>query len=492
MVDSNSNNMELEIWADSFKEGEFILERIQHIFKGSKISYIHGFVPTLSIVSNKQTINFIVYGYYSSWKNIPSKISTLLDFGKPDGIIYDPKTDKIILSYEETSAVPTGNQSQQRLERVWYAAREKIPFVYLLGKYGMHKDGGIRTTSIWPSYLALNLTSQYEVPSLTLLYGSKTEPENYSIGNSISHLESLIKWFLEKHLNQDPKELELETLLKKIYHEMCKFITDQYEEISDKLPGSNLLTELSLHAYLTKKCMMSSIQLEYTDDFKWPLAFKHETYDKKSFDEFVKEIELLVEQKKAWHPMRGSTIRTEEITKIKSWSITQTKHKNDVEKKSKIIKETKIHVDDFPDHNSKKAISTTKKILTLIDSTEDFLNSFEKVFGKKIRKQVEPLLNIHIPTVLYVSSSIHANGRAFKGDPFTGQLTAFSRIFSIGFNAEKERNMITYYPNQLYSQFFNKKYQKLDNKGVKSIESNVDLIITRDGLTIDPKTWSLL
>ena len=75
--------------------------------------------------------------------------------------------------------MPTGNQSLQRLERVWYAADQNIPFVYLLGKYGLHKDGNIRTTSIWPSYLALKLSTQYSIPSLTLLYGSRQNPEDY-------------------------------------------------------------------------------------------------------------------------------------------------------------------------------------------------------------------------------------------------------------------------------------------------------------------------
>ena len=40
---------ELEIWADSFKEGEFILDLIQQSFPNSTKKYIHGFIPTLQI-----------------------------------------------------------------------------------------------------------------------------------------------------------------------------------------------------------------------------------------------------------------------------------------------------------------------------------------------------------------------------------------------------------------------------------------------------------
>ena len=182
--------LELEIWADSFKEGEFILELINESFSGNGINYEYGFVPTLVVDINSKKIKFIVYGYYKSWENvklkrfIPEKISELLEFGKPDGIIYDPKDDKIIFAYEETSATPTGNQPLQRAERVWYSAYKKIPFVYLIGKHGLHDDGGIRTLPIWVPYLGLKLSAQYEIPSLALLYGSKTEPENYSVGGA--------------------------------------------------------------------------------------------------------------------------------------------------------------------------------------------------------------------------------------------------------------------------------------------------------------------
>ena len=84
---------ELEVWADNFKEGEFLLDRIAEVFPKSTKAYIHGFVPTLQINKPKK-IKFVVYGYYSSWEKIPTKISDLIACGKPDGIIYDPKKDK--------------------------------------------------------------------------------------------------------------------------------------------------------------------------------------------------------------------------------------------------------------------------------------------------------------------------------------------------------------------------------------------------------------
>ncbi len=216
--------VELEIWADSFKEGEFILDRIKKAFPGQEIVYKHGFVPTLKITVASMTINFIVYGYYDSWEDTPTIISSQLEYGKPDGIIYDPIKEKIIFAYEETAAVPTGNQSIQRSERTWYAAYKKIPFVYLLGKFGMHIDQRNRKVNIWPAYLGLKLSTAYRIPSLTLLYGNENEPEDYDSGNSMSQLEKLIAWYLKDHINQNPKQSDLENILKNIYKEMCTFI----------------------------------------------------------------------------------------------------------------------------------------------------------------------------------------------------------------------------------------------------------------------------
>jgi len=244
---------EIEVWADSFKEGEFILEQIKETFQNGNIVYEHGFLPTLEILINSKNIKFIVYGYYSSWDDIPIKISNLLEFGKPDGIIYEPNIDKIILSYEETSAVPTGNQSQQRLERVWYSAKESIPFVYLLGKCGLHKDGNIRTTSIWPSYLALKLSSQYCVPSLTLLYGSEKQPENYNIGNSLENIQEILQYYLVKEITNKSDRNKLEKILVNIFKNMGSFIVTQYKEISEHLPAAQLLTKNELHVYLAKR-----------------------------------------------------------------------------------------------------------------------------------------------------------------------------------------------------------------------------------------------
>ena len=64
---------EIEIWADSFKEGEFILEQIHKVFGGNGISYEYGFLPSLTSSVNSQQIKFTAFGYYSAWADTPTK-----------------------------------------------------------------------------------------------------------------------------------------------------------------------------------------------------------------------------------------------------------------------------------------------------------------------------------------------------------------------------------------------------------------------------------
>jgi hypothetical protein len=327
---------------------------------------------------------------------------------------------------------------------------------------------------------------------LTLLYGSKTEPENYSIGNSIEYLRSIIEWYILEHLKLNPKQETLQKLLESVYKEMCIFIKQQHKQISEDLAGKTLLEDNRLPKYIINRVLQTTNGEQFSNEFKWSLASKRRHVKKESFDNFIKKIDKIIENGKAWWPIDGTTNRTEPYKKIKLWIDEQTSHKNKTELKTKTKKSTSIKLDQFPDQNGKKLITTTTSILTLIDSTYDFLDCIEKSFGVDSRKAVETIIDTKIPTVLYVTSSIHSSGRAFKGDPFTGQSTAYSRIFSIGLNNEKERNMVAYYPNQLYSQFFSKTLGKLENKGTRCIQSNFHVIIARDGVIIDPKNWSLV
>lgn len=236
-------NRQLEVWADSFKEGEWFLDGLATQFRGIvQKSYRYNFQPIYEFAgADNRGFMASVFGDYRGWEPLPGVIGQILDYGKPDIILYDRAADLVFFAVEETAAVPTGNQSLQRLERVHFAAAQRIPFIYLVSEYGLHIDGGVRRTSIWPSYLALKLSSQYQVPSLTLLYGDVTHPGDYLIGTGVADLISLSSLYISEWLGEDVEE-EKKRLLARIFLEMGNFILSQVAEISPQMPGQQLLT----------------------------------------------------------------------------------------------------------------------------------------------------------------------------------------------------------------------------------------------------------
>lgn len=246
----------LEVWSDSFKEGEWLFGHVlRPFYKEIRVDYLHGFQPSFKLVGkNGEVFNAIVYGDYKSWEPVPDQIKDQLEYGKPDVLLYDPKANRILLGIEETAAVPTGNQSLQRLERVWYAANAGIPFVYLVSEFGLHRDGHVRRSSIWPSYLALMLSSQYKTPSVTMLYGSHEKPEDYSVGRGVEMLGKLTHLVVQGWLGDNIMESKA-SVLKDAYKEMCRFILSQYKEISPYLPGTQHLASDEFVDFLAERVM---------------------------------------------------------------------------------------------------------------------------------------------------------------------------------------------------------------------------------------------
>jgi len=245
----------LEVWADSFREGEWFLQELatRHYDKHFSTELRHCFQPVYTF-GPKEDPRFIaeVYGDYKSWSNVPRAVKSILGYGKPDIIAYDPLSDKVLMCVEETAAVPTGNQSLQRLERVWFAAKSRFPFVYLIGEYGLHKDGGIRRSSIWPTYLALKLSSQFKVVSLTLLYGSPSAPENYQVGSGQARLADFSNLIFLEWLGSDVREAK-RRLLRQIFEEMVAFVRSQMNEIATYLPGSDMISSDAFLNFLVER-----------------------------------------------------------------------------------------------------------------------------------------------------------------------------------------------------------------------------------------------
>ncbi|MDG6919649.1 MAG: hypothetical protein JRN62_09500 [Nitrososphaerota archaeon] len=236
---------------------------------------------------------------------------------------------------------------------------------------------------------------------------------------------------------------------------------------------------------------------EINSQFAWPLAskLKLQASDRSLYkqDDLLEHVEDLVLNWKAWCPTEGATKRVEPEEKITNWIREQMAHQALVARVLRASREVALRTGEFPRaDDSTRVITTARSIVYLIDTTSGLIDCLSAGFGKSVASRASSVLDSEIPACLFVSNSIESGGRAFSGDPFTGQIAAFSRIMCHDMESAKIRNFVAYYPHQLYSQFFQRNGKIRENKGIKIIESNVDLVITAGGVLLGPRDWGLI
>jgi hypothetical protein len=212
-------------------------------------------------------------------------------------------------------------------------------------------------------------------------------------------------------------------------------------------------------------------------------------------DRLLSGLEDLISQKKAWAPISGSTKRTEPSDKLKNWINAQGRQKTLLNRKTNISFNIDLDLNDFPlipDRPGNRVISTSRNIAYLVDKCSDLLSVLEKSFGTNCRHKAATVLFTELGVFVYVSNSVESGGRAFSGDPFTGQAAAYSRIFAHDMFGKRVLNFVAYFPHQLYSQFFTQTGDVPKNKGVKMHSSQSTLIITCGGILIEPGQWKII
>lgn len=486
---------EYEIWADSFHEGYWCCSNIAKIMNNKgysvKYTYKNGFQPYFVINNDKIEIRLIVYGSYGSWNNIPNKISELIKWGKPDFVAYDSNSDKVLFAVEETAATATGNQSSQRLERQYGSSRFQIPYWYLSSEYGIHSDGKVRRDSIWPIISAIKLSVLNTTPCLVLHYSDRENLENYSAGNGIALLFNSISQLLINSTLNISIYNEMEELISEQYSTMLSFLLSQWENVVDFIPDLNMIKNPSTAKILTNFVInKSEVDYEKIKDFlHWPMLKelpkdiqnKQEGKGLIKYDKLMELLETDVSNKKAYtlsnNAGSGKPCSTE---KIESYIKAQ---KNKFNAKNLTPQANfSMQIEDFPKTSEgNHHITTAKNIVYLYDKWEDLKISIEKAYPRLKNKFN---FDNNMPVFIYVSNSLKL-GRIF-GDPYTGQLAAFSTAF--GHFDTKKRLVIAYFPHQVHSQIEpNKK-----NKGLVLMKELTDLIIFHGGVAVNLEQGNIL
>jgi len=231
----------LEIWADSFHEGRWVATEIGKRFSNAPVTYERGFIPVFNIASGDRSLTIKVYGDYEAWSPKPSAIAEILQYGKPDFMLFAADEGRVLFIGEETAAVPTGNQSTQRCERVVGACLQRPPvaFAYLLPEYGLHLDGQPRRASVWPAMLAAKLSDQYTTTSLVLLFGDREHLEDYSVGEGVGLMFDLVTTHVKEYMGLPAADWAQarESTVAKARQLMLEFVRDQAPSMLKVLPG---------------------------------------------------------------------------------------------------------------------------------------------------------------------------------------------------------------------------------------------------------------
>lgn len=494
---------EIEIWADSFHEGVWCCDHICSCLKDLGYScesdYLNGFIPHYIVKKDDaQLLELIVYGSYKSWNPMPAKIRELIDWGKPDFVAYDAEDDRILFAVEETAATPTGNQAMQRCERQYGSARLRIPYWYFVSEYGEHVDGGVRRDNIWPSIAAIKLTLIKKAPCLVLHYSDIDNVEDYNSGNGLDLLFSSLSHMIDNYMCGRSVLDHMEELLAKQYKEMLLFISSQWRKVIDFIPSKDLLcqdkTANAIARFALGKETPKDEQLKekvlvwpLTDDVPSDVLEKQKGRDLIKYDVLAHLLEGDVTLNKCYILSNKAGSGKPTIgAKVADW-IRQQKTLFASSAKLDPPAVFTMSRKDFPQTaNGNVHLTTSKNIVYLYDKWSDLKETIEKAYPR-LKGKLKDIPD-EKPAFLYISNSLKP-GRLF-GDPFTGQLSAYSTCF--GKFDTRDRAVIAYFPHQVHTQAFGKKGYIARNKGITLYTELTDYLIFTAGVAVSLRNEEVL
>lgn len=378
----------------------------------------------------------------------------------------------------------------QRCERQYGSSRFCIPYWYLISEFGVHKDGNIRRDSIWPTIAALKLSILQKTPCIVLHYSDINNPEDYEHGSGVHLLFASLLEILLNHAASKPSLQGLQILLEKQYLHMLAFLNSQWKKIIDFLPSQDRIADPA-----TAKILSELVTGRITGHsqikglLEWPLikdvpVSVREKWTEKAlikYDPLCMLFERDITFGKAYYLSdNAGSGKPPSTAQIERWICQQKALFSKAEKLNPPASFT-MCIDDFPltdKNNDRRHVTTAKNIVYLYDSWNALYDTIVSAYPRltyKISKKVHDL-----PVFVYVSNSLKP-GRLF-GDPFTGQLCAYSIAF--GRFDFSRRMVIAYFPHQVHTQALSS-HGSSRGKGMTLMEELTDLIIFHSGVAVD-------
>ena len=397
-----------------------------------------------------------VCGAYDKW-NLPKQVSEIINFiDLPDYVLYSIENQKVILAGENTETASVGNSQWQREGRKLGAGKISVPFIYQTFYSGRDESlSTIREPNSLQAYNQLVYSVRYKTPSFVSYFENNFENSQTRIRNP-KDSKDLLSQYIKVVILSDTDAEQLankKAIEKKYYLHMLAYLK---EKKSQDLSKENKLARLYYDLPSLKDSLLNEI-LENSENFVDKLIeYLYETDTEKIY-EYLNNCDLLnlYESKfENWNSYNNKAHICELLSYLKA---------NNITPKSYINRSAKV------------GFVPTK-------SCNEFLKN--KFPSQAI--DIEAILDCSkYPVSVLMPLRIHkkSNGKiTFSPDPESGEIVAFSELFSYDIFNKKKRPVIGYCIVDTPEGFdINDKY---DTKLYKAIARYVDILIINGDVLI--------
>ncbi len=397
-----------------------------------------------------------ICGSYEKWK-LPKEVAEIKNYmDLPDYIIYSIQKQRVIVAGENTETASVGNSQWQREGRKIAAAKIKVPFIYQTFYSGRDESQkAIREPSSLQVYNHLVYSIRYKVPSFVCYLennfdNSKTRDREKADGQKLFY--DYIKILLLNSI--DNSFLSLKKVIEvRFYQHMLDYLAEiKYSDLKKKDAKSRLYKDFLCLPNLIYNSLLNSAEV-FSEDLVQYLYEESKLKEK----EFIEKYPLLAFEE----------------NRFKNW--TSYKDKNN-------IKNILSYMDRYGCVPKTYVGRSAKVGLANLRCCKEFLCA---KFDEQ-QEKISSILNEDIyHDVLLIPLRIHKKSKGkltFAPDPESGEIVAFSELFSKDINGNKKRPVVGYCTVQTPEDFSIGK--KEGTKLYKALAEYVDIIVLNDNQII--------
>ena len=386
---------------------------------------------------------------YEKW-DLPKEVSEIIQYvDLPDYIFYSISNQKVILAGENTETASVGNSQWQREGRKLGAAKLKVPFIYQTFYSGRDESqDSIREPSSLQVYNQIVYSVRYKTPSIVSYFENNFDNSTTRSRNPIDS-KNLLSTYIKTILLSDANPIHIQKRKiaeKQFFVHMIDYLKEKkFKDINKTNKKSRLYNDLPS----LKDSLLTEI-LDNTNSFVDDLISYLYEENESIISQYLNKCNLLnLDESKfeKWTSYNGKKHINELITYLKSSNDVPLSY---VKGSAKVGFAKTVNCNQFL---KLKFPSQTVDIDAILDP-----DKFEKsvIMPLRIHKKSKGKLT-------------------FSPDPESGEIVAFSELFSFDINGKKKRPVIGYCIVDTPSNF--DILRKQGTKLFKALAQYVDILV---------------